>query len=95
MESHGSGSKVAGWARLVGWAVGLGLLTGQLAYQTNGRGAGLMVTAACAILMWRIIVTIGPLVPRREDSAGSTDTATLGAALDDERLPGAAQLEHR
>ncbi len=89
METHGWGSKVAGWARLTVWAVGLGLITGRLAYQTGGRGAGLMIAAACALLMWRIVVTIDPLQTRRVERADSTDAATLASVLDQERVPGA------
>jgi hypothetical protein len=81
MGLHGGMSRVAGWARLAGWAVGLGLVTSRLAYQTDGRGAGLMIAAACAILMWRIVVTIGPLVPRREERASSTDTSAEESPL--------------
>lgn len=76
MGSHAWRSRMAGWARLVLWAVGLGLVTSRLAYQTDGRGAGLMIAAACATLMWRIVVTIDPFGPRPESHrAGSTVTA--------------------
>lgn len=81
MRSHSGMSRVAGWARLAGWAIGLGLVTGRLAYQTDGRGAGLMIAAACAVLMWRIVVTIDPFGPRRELQAGSTEPSPQEAPL--------------
>lgn len=63
------------YLRLTGWAVGLGLLTAQLARLSDGRGTGLMIAVACAVLMWRIVAAVGPLVPRRAEPVSSTDAA--------------------
>ena len=82
MESHGwVRSRLGMWARLVGWSVILGLATGTLAYKTDGRGIGLMIAVACGILFWRMVVEMGPLFPKREDRASSTEAAPQESTL--------------
>jgi hypothetical protein len=59
MESQPLMSRVLGWTRLSGWAIGLGLATSWLVRQTDRLDSGALVAVACLILMWRIIATIG------------------------------------
>jgi hypothetical protein len=59
----------------------LGLATGTLAYQTDGRGAGLMIAVACGILFWRMVAEMGPLFPKREARASSTEPAPQESTL--------------
>jgi hypothetical protein len=49
----------------------LGLPTSWRIHQTGGRHVGVMSGVACAVLMWRIIVTIGPRPLARAASASS------------------------
>ena len=53
--------------RLGGWAIGLGLISGQLSYYSDGQTSGAMVAAGVAVLVWWAIVTLGPLVISRWD----------------------------
>ena len=82
MESNGFvRSRLGMWARLVAWAVVLGLGTGTLVFKMGGRGSGLMIAAACGILLWRMVVEMGPLLPQREERVGSTDAAAPESTL--------------
>jgi len=53
--------------RLGGWAIGLGLISGQLTYYSDGHTGGAMVAAGVAVLVWWALVTLGPLVTRRSN----------------------------
>ena len=82
MESHGwVRSRLGMWARLVGWSVVLGFATGTLAYKTEGRGAGVMIAVACAILLWRMVAEMGPLFPKRADRVSSAEAAPQESTL--------------
>ena len=59
MESQRLVSRVSAWARVSGWAIGLGLATSWLLHETDRQYAGVMIAAACAILLWRMVVTVG------------------------------------
>ena len=72
MESQRLMSRVLGWAKLSGLAIVLGLVTGRLIYQTDGHYGGVMIAAACAVLMWRIVATMGLPELTRHASASST-----------------------
>jgi len=53
--------------RLSAWAIGLGALASQLAYRSNVSG-GVLLAAACAVLMWRVVVVMGlPIASRPAD----------------------------
>ena len=69
------------YLRLTGWSVGLGVGTSLLIIYSGGQGADLPVTAACAVLMWRIVVALGLPLPAREERARSTDAVTQEAPL--------------
>ena len=82
MESNGwVRSRLAMWARLVAWAGVLGLATGTLVFKMGGRGSGLMIATACAILFWRMVVEMGPLLPQRAERVDSADTAAPESTL--------------
>ena len=84
MESQRLMSRVLGWARVAGWAIVLGLATSSLVYQTDRDYAGVMIAAACAILMWRIVVTIG--LPELTRDAPDRSSAVQQPPLDQQRL---------
>ncbi len=84
MKSPSLMSRVLGWAKVSGWAIGLGLVTGRLIYQTDGRYAGIMIAAACAILMWRLVRTIG--MPELTRAAPNSPPAVRQAPLDEQLL---------
>jgi hypothetical protein len=71
MESQRWKSRGLAWASVSGWAIGLGLVTSWLVDQTDREHAGVMLAAACATLMWRIVVTIGMPELAREAPDGS------------------------
>ena len=82
MESNGwVRSRLGMWARLVAWAVVLGLATGTLVFKMGGRGSGLMIAAACAILLWRMVVEMGPLLPQHAERVDSTDAPAPESTL--------------
>jgi hypothetical protein len=84
MESQHLMSRVLGWVKVSGWAIVLGLATSALVHQTDGQGAGVMLAGACAILMWRIVVTIG--LPELTRDAPQGVPTVQPSALDQQTL---------